>query len=82
MEIKVKCEIDGDDYEHQEMTVTTADGKKKNVYVGPLCECPEDAIIGRDLIACTDIADFIEMGYNAAKNGEQLLIDIQEPEED
>lgn len=29
-------------------------------YVGPLWECPEDAIIGRDLISSSDIASFLE----------------------
>ena len=28
--------------------------------VSPLCECPEDAIIGRDLISSDDIASFLK----------------------
>ena len=28
--------------------------------VAPLCECPEDAIIGRDLISSDDIASFLK----------------------
>lgn len=28
--------------------------------VAPLCECPEDAIIGRDLISSGEIASFLE----------------------
>lgn len=28
--------------------------------VHPLCECPEDAIIGRDLVSCSDIAGFLK----------------------
>ena len=40
----------------------------------PLCECPEDAIIGRSLISCSRILDLMLLAYNAGKNGEELTI--------
>ena len=42
--------------------------------VSPLCECPEDAIIGRGLISCDDIIDYMKMAYEAGKAGETLDI--------
>lgn len=38
---------------------------KKEVYrVYPLCECPEDAIVERDLFSCDQLASIIEMAIN------------------
>lgn len=51
-----------------------------------LCETPEDAIIGRDLKDCNDLAYYLKKGYEAAKNGEELEIEYHEvdsaPQED
>lgn len=43
--------------------------------VGDLSECPEDAIIGRDLVDCKDIAYWIMYGYDAAKRGYELIFE-------
>ncbi len=48
-----------------------ADGKEI-VNVHNLCECPEDATIYRDLINCNHICNYIKMGYDLAKKGENL----------
>ena len=40
--------------------------------VGPLCECPEDAIIGRDLVGCHDVFEYMKKAWTAAKRGEEL----------
>lgn len=40
----------------------------------PLSDCPEDAIIGRDLIDGTDIIKYIRMGFDAAKRGEKIEV--------
>lgn len=48
-----------DDYDYTTSDVLLVDGKKK-FSVSPLCECPEDAIIGRDLISGDDIANFLK----------------------
>lgn len=43
--------------------------------VSDLYECPEDAIIGRDLVDCNDIQYWIQYGYNAAKLGDELIFE-------
>lgn len=43
--------------------------------VADLSECPEDAIIGRDLVDCNDIQQWIKYGYNAAKRGDELIFE-------
>lgn len=48
--------------------------------IHPLCECPEDAVIGRDLIDGHDIAAAIRLGYEAGKRGETLDISEEEQE--
>lgn len=48
---------------------------KDSLSVGPLCECPEDAIIGRDLVSCSDVARYMRAAYDAGKNGEELSIE-------
>jgi hypothetical protein len=44
-------------------------------YVGPLCECPEDAIIGRDLVSCEDIAEYMSRAACAVQNGETFTME-------
>lgn len=43
--------------------------------VSDLCDCPEDAIIGRDLVNCNDIQEWIKYGYDAAKRGDELIFE-------
>jgi len=42
-----------------------------------LSECPEDAIIGRDLVDCGDIAKYIKMGAMFAREGFELVINSE-----
>jgi len=42
-----------------------------------LSECPEDAIIGRDLVDCDDIAKYIKMGAMFAREGFRLVINSE-----
>ena len=56
------------------------DGKEIRT-IGDLCECPEDAIVGRDLVDGYDIVKYIQMGYDAAKRGEVLEVEEMEVEE-
>lgn len=53
------------------------DGKKR-LYVGPLSECPEDAIIGRSLVDCNQVADFMKEAYEAGKRGEEFTLESKE----
>lgn len=70
MKIKVLKKINGSGDESNQVLV---DGRKvATVY--PLWECPEDAIIGRDLISGGEIANYIKMGFEAGKRGEEIEI--------
>lgn len=51
MKIDIYTWEDDEGYKRQALYIDEVDRK----YVGPLCECPEDAIIGRDLIDCEDL---------------------------
>lgn len=73
MKIKIIQRTDYNDYLQEEMEI---DGKY-SVSVYPLCECPEDAIIERDLVGCSDIADYMQKAYDAAKRGEELEIIVE-----
>lgn len=59
---------------HQEMDIINGDAVEE-VYVGPLWECPEDAVIGRDLISCKDILQYMKMAYKAGKAGEEFVVE-------
>ena len=51
--------------------------------VSDLSECPEDAIIGRDLTDAGNIVDFIELGIKYAKEGySEVKYFYEELEED
>lgn len=39
---------------------------------------PEDCIIGRDLISCSDIAVYMERAYSAGVNGETFTMEVVE----
>lgn len=44
-------------------------------HVHDLNECPEDAIIGRDLVDAYDLLEVLKLGYEAGKRGEELEIE-------
>jgi len=50
----------------------------KSQGVSDLSECPEDAIIGRDLIDCHDISRWIEKGAVWANAGYELIFNSVE----
>ena len=54
---------------------------KETYRIQGLCECPEDAIIGRDLIDAFDLLNAIKLGYAAGKNGEELEIEEEKNHE-
>jgi len=65
-----------DDYDYTTSDVLLIDGKKK-FSVSPLSECPEDAIIGRDLISSDDIASFLK-DFLIKNNGKQVKFEFVE----
>ena len=72
MDIVVKC-CDGDYGEIRERLII--DGMQC-LSVGPLCECPEDAVIGRDLVSCRDVVDYMKKAYDAAARGEPFNVQV------
>ena len=72
MNIEISTGTDSNDLERQSMKI---DGKKR-LYVGALCECPEDAIIGRDLVSCKDVSSFMREAYEAGKRGEEFNVTV------
>ena len=76
----VEYHSEEDDYGISDaMSVFNSTGKKigqESVY--PLCECPEDAIIGRRLISCGKIINLMKLAYQANKNGEEFVVKIIE----
>lgn len=74
---------DNDDYEYHAQEVWS-DDEEENVYfrVSDLCECPEDAIIGRDLFDGHDFIRAIKLGFSIAKRGYDEIIVNKVPWED
>lgn len=71
--MKIEISITTDEYgETHEMSI---DGKD-SIRVAPLCECPEDAIIERDLIGCVEIADLMKAAHGAGSRGEEFSISV------
>ncbi len=54
--------------------------EKHIVTVGDLSECPEDAIIGRDLIDCHQIVCYMRKAYDAGINSESFEVETIEGE--
>lgn len=83
MKVEIYYEIDEyDDTESQDMYVAYEDDKKISLSVYPLCERPEDAIIGRSLISCDKIFSLMKIAYEAGKNGEDLIVEKHKNNED
>lgn len=74
----------GYDYYYDYQRVKDEEGVKFSVY--NLAECPEDAIIGRDLFNASEWIDAVKYGMELAKRGydeiETVTIDDVEDEED
>ncbi|WP_336663541.1 hypothetical protein [Kurthia gibsonii] len=54
---------------------------KEYFSAGPLSECPEDAILERDLIGPSDITEFLE-SFLQKHNGKKLVIEYGDLDED
>lgn len=69
-EVTITWESDselGDDYPRRQILT---DSEGNDLYsVRNLTDCPEDAIILRDLVSAAEIVDFIELGMQLAYSG-------------
>lgn len=74
---------EGYDYYYDYQRVKDEEGVKFSVY--NLAECPEDAIIGRDLFDATDWLEAVKYGIELAKQGydgiEAVTIEDEEDED-
>lgn len=61
-------------------TETMEINNKHRLSVSSLSECPEDAIIGRNLVDCCQVSKFMAEAFEAGKNGETLNLKITEVE--
>lgn len=71
--ITIRVETGTDEYYYTSQTLFAND--EKIASVTDLTDCPEDAIIGRDLVDCNDIKDWIKYGYDASKRGDELIFE-------
>lgn len=74
MHVNINVSQDYNGLERHEITITH-ENKTSEIYIGALCECPEDAIIGRDLIDGFQILDLMRIAYEAGKNEEEFIVD-------
>ncbi|KKL48516.1 hypothetical protein LCGC14_2324710 [marine sediment metagenome] len=78
MNIEIKCWTDtsycGGDSEGMKIN------GKHRLSVSGLSDCPEDAIVGRDLIDCRQVSRFMAEAHKAGAEGEKLSIKIMEVE--
>lgn len=70
MKIELQTDTDSNDLPIHRLLINN----QEEVYIQDLSDCPEDAHIGRDLIDGADIIRYIEIGWDACKNGEKLEI--------
>lgn len=78
MNIEISIGTDRNDSEWQTMKI---DGEQR-LSVHALCECPEDAMIERDLVSCQQVATFMREAYEAGKRGEEFnVIEMSAKEE-
>ena len=75
MKVTIKKSNDYNKDERQEVLIND----EEEWTISSLCECPEDAIIGRSLIDGSDLLRAIRLGWEAGKSGEAL--EVEEIEE-
>lgn len=67
--LKLKLMENIDNYDECCFQELWSEDEKVHYSVSNLCECPEDAIIDRDLVSADEIVDFIELGMRLAEKG-------------
>lgn len=74
---------DNNNYEHRRQKVWSDNvDEKVKYYVYDLDECPEDAIIGRDLFDARDFIRVLQLGLAIAKMGYDCITVEEEPWEE
>lgn len=70
MKIIIKSGENRDGYTMEEMLIDGANV----ISVYPLCECPEDAVIGRGLTSCYDILELMRSAWEAGIKKENFEV--------
>lgn len=84
--LKLKLMEKIDSYDECYFQELWSEDEKIHYSVSNLWECPEDAIINRDLVSADEIVDFIELDMKLAKKGydeisiERIKVDPDENE--
>ena len=75
MDVVIKVFEDPNTFvEEQQMEI---DGKDRLCVGGEaLCESPKDAIIGRGLVSCGDVARYMKEAHKAGANGEPFSLKV------
>jgi hypothetical protein len=71
MKVIIRTWEDNDYLAHQSMSIN----EEEVLSVHPLSECPEDAIIGRDLVDCNQVLSLMSKAYLAGKEGEKFTVE-------
>lgn len=71
MKILFKTAEDSDGFARHEVVIND----NTTIRIHSLCDCPEDAIIGRDLIDGGQIIRYMKMAYEAGANGEPFTVE-------
>lgn len=71
-----KYSFTDDDYcSREKLVVKYKDAVLRSWSVQDLTDCPEDAILGRDLMSMCEVADAIKFGMQIAKDGNEVIWD-------
>lgn len=62
-------------YQSYQHIKVTSNSKETELWMYNLNDCPEDACFERDLVDSSDIVRFMEIAYEAGKNGEKLELE-------
>ncbi len=81
-ELKVKVRSHEEDFYTQYQSLTCSDEPNVKYSVYNLCECPEDAIIDRDLFSADQYIATLNLGIKLAKKGYTKVVAEYLNEED
>lgn len=74
---------DNHNYDHRRQKVWSDNEDEKIKFrVSDLSECPEDAIIGRDLFDARDFIRVLQLGFTIAQRGYDCITVEEEPWEE
>lgn len=79
--MKIEVYLKKDEYGSDERFELAVNGRYQFSIGNGLSECPEDAILGRDLNFVFSIPNLMKQAYEAGKNGEEFDIEWLDEEE-